>query len=94
MISIGIENDGLMWRKLLLVSTNWFPLVKIARFRSLNSFRVTAVTFILMVSLHFLLIDPNDIKVKLSYLSASIFKPENFSEVIYVKTILISITFE
>ena len=47
-----------------------------------------------MIGFHFLLIDPDNVKVKLTDLSATVLEPKDLQEVVNIETILICITFK
>jgi hypothetical protein len=80
--------------ELILVLANRLPLVKVARFHSFDGLRVAAVTVILVVNFHFLLVDIDDVEVKFSDFLASIFEPENLKEVVHIEAVLVGVAFE
>lgn len=58
---IGIQNDSLMRREIISVSTDWLPWVKVAALCELIGLGITAFTFIVVLHLQFELVDIEDI---------------------------------
>ena len=94
-LAIGIENNCLMWRKIISVFADGFPSIVITALCCLYSIWITAFALILLIlGLQFLLINPYNIKIHPTDLVAPILKPVNLLEAVNVETVLLRIAFE
>jgi len=93
-LSVCVEHNSLVGREVFPVPPDGLPLIVVSRFRSFNSFRVTAVTFILVVGFDFLLVDVDDVQIEFSYFLATVLEPKDLQKVVHVKAVLVSVALE
>jgi hypothetical protein len=89
--SVDIVHQRLVRRKFVSKLTNWTPVVEFAILDQTESFRVTALRLILVISLHLLLVYPHNVQIHLTHLTPSVLEPESIIELVNVKTVLLHI---
>ena len=92
--SVGVVDYALVWSKLIPIFSNGSPVVRISFFHLFVRFYVAALTLILVLGLHFLLIYPHFVQVHPAHLSSAVLEPEYIQKVVYVETILFGVRFE